>query len=378
MSKIISVGIVYKYDPNWMGGTIYVFNLLKALELAQNKALELPKIIIFVDRHLKSKLDFSFPRLNFTLEYYNSPNWIKLINKISTKITGRVIMSWRYKNKLDALFPVNMPWDYFKNTPIENQIFWIPDFQCLHLPEYFESEDIVFRKKSYQEILSNARKLVLSSESVFNDLKRFYPNRKYPIIGVLRFAVFNEIKIKQLESMEFDKPYFICPNQFWAHKNQELILKALQYIGQEDLPFYVVFTGKMFDSRKNNHFKDVIAPLLEDRFVKNNVKLLGFIDRDIQLDLINRAIALIQPSRFEGWSTVIEDGMSLNLKVLASNIEVNVEQLGNNGQYFNVDDYLSLAKMMLEFDLLRIQKTNYPYSEKQLKFAIDFLEIIKT
>jgi glycosyltransferase involved in cell wall biosynthesis len=273
---------------------------------------------------------------------------------------------------------VTMPWDYFKNTPIENQIYWIPDFQCFHLPEYFESEDIRARKKSYLEILSNAKKLVLSSESVHNDLKSLYPNRNYPEIGVLRFAVFNEVKSEYLKPIGFDRPYFICPNQFWAHKNQELILKALKHIGAVNLPFYVVFTGKMFDSRKNNHFRDVIEPFLNDKYVKNNVKLLGFIDRDIQLDLIKRAIALIQPSRFEGWSTVIEDGMSMNLNVLASKLEVNKEQLGNEGQYFDVDDYISLAKIMQQFDFFSIQKTNYQYSEKQLKFATDFLEIIKT
>jgi glycosyltransferase involved in cell wall biosynthesis len=212
---------------------------------------------------------------------------------------------------------------------------------------------------------------------VHKDLKRFYPSRKYPQIGVLRFAVFNDLRNENFEPMEFDRPYFICPNQFWAHKNQELILKAVQYMGEVSLPFYVVFTGKMFDSRKNNHFRDIIEPLLNNKFVKNNVKLLGFIDRDIQLNLINRAIALIQPSRFEGWSTVIEDAMSMNLKVLASNLEVNIEQLGSKAQYFDVDDYIGLGNMMQQFNLIGIKKTNYLYIEKQLKFATDFLEIIK-
>jgi glycosyltransferase involved in cell wall biosynthesis len=376
VNKEKTIGILYKYDPNWMGGTIYVFNLLKALELAQNKGYDLPKIIIFVDRYTKSKLDFSFSGLTFTLEYYNSPKWIKLINKISIKTIGYGIISWKHRDKLDALFPVNRPWAYFSNTPFENQIYWIPDFQCFHLPEYFEIEDIEARKKSYLETLTNAKKIVLSSESVFKDLKRFYPNRKYPQIGVLRFAVFNELKGDRLESIEFDRPYFICPNQFWAHKNQELILRALKFMGEVNLPFYVVFTGKMFDSRKNNHFVEIIEPLLEDKFVKHNIKLLGFIDRDVQLNLIKRAIALIQPSRFEGWSTVIEDGMSMGLNVLASKLEVNIEQLGNKGQYFDVDDYIGLAKMIQEFDIISIQKTNYLYTEKQLKFASDFLAIL--
>ncbi len=360
-----------------MGGTIYVYNLLKAIELAQKKGFELPELVIFIDRNTKKKLDFSFSDLKYRLKYFNPPKLIKLFNKISIKITGNPTISWRYRNKLDALFPVNRPWDYFMNTPIDNQTYWIPDFQCFHLPEYFQISDIEARKKQYLEILSNAKKLVLSSESVYNDLKSFYPNRNYPQIGILRFAVFNEVKSEYKEPIGFDRPYFICPNQFWAHKNQELILRAIQYMGELNLPFYVVFTGKMFDSRKNNHFKEIIEPLLDDKFVKKNVVLLGYIDRDIQLDLINRAIALIQPSRFEGWSTVIEDGMSMKLKVLASNLEVNIEQLGDYGQYFDVDDYIGLAKLMQEFNFNCPPKINYNYSDKQLKFATDFLEIIQ-
>ncbi len=377
MIKEKRVGILYKYDSNWIGGTIYVFNLLKALELAQKNGFELPNIIIFVDRHLKSKLDFSFSGLTFTLRHYNSPNSIRLINKISIKIIGKEIIPWKYKKKLDALFPVNRPWGYFKNTPTENQIYWIPDFQCFHLPEYFEIKDIEARKKSYLETLSNAHKLVLSSESVFKDLKRFYSNNNYPQISLLRFAVFNDVKIEHLNPIEFDKPYFICPNQFWAHKNQELILRALRHMGKVNLPFYVVFTGKMFDSRKHHHFKDIIEPLLEDKFIKKNVKLLGFINRDIQLDLISRAMALIQPSRFEGWSTVIEDGMSVNLKILATNLDVNIEQLGAAGCYFDKDDHISLSKLMQDIYFNKPEKIDYEYSKKQLKFALDFLDIIQ-
>ncbi len=377
MNKEKTIGILYKYDPNWMGGTIYVFNLLKAIELAQKKGFELPKIIIFVDRYTKKKLDFSFSGLIYKIVYFNPPSWIRFINKISIKIAGKPIIPWRYRSKLDALFPVNRPWDYFANTPVENQIYWIPDFQCFHLPEYFEEQDILNRKKLYFETLISAKKVVLSSESVFGDLKRFFPFLEFPQIDILRFAVFNDFRKKFVKPIEFDRPYFICPNQFWAHKNQELILKSIKYLGELNLPFYVVFTGKMLDSRKNNHFRDFIEPLLDDKFVKNNVKLLGFIEREIQLDLINRAIALIQPSRFEGWSTVIEDGMSTNLKVLASDLDVNIEQLGTKGTFFGIDDYVVLSELMMQIKIDRLERIDYNYGDKQMRFALDFLKIIQ-
>ena len=57
------IGIIYKFDPNWMGGTIYVFNLLRALECAQKQGLDLPRIIIFINRYS-----------NIRANIYKSPN----------------------------------------------------------------------------------------------------------------------------------------------------------------------------------------------------------------------------------------------------------------------------------------------------------------
>ncbi len=36
-------------------------------------------------------------------------------------------------------------------------------------------------------------------------------------------------------------------------------------------------------------------------------RFLGFIDRGEQLQLMKNSIAIVQPSLFEGWSTVVED-----------------------------------------------------------------------
>ena len=54
-----------------------------------------------------------------------------------------------------------------------------------------------------------------------------------------------------------------------------------------------------------------------------------------QLLLMKYAQAVIQPSLFEGWSTVIEDAISLQVPVIASNLPVNIEQLGDRGVYFD-------------------------------------------
>ena len=50
---------------------------------------------------------------------------------------------------------------------------------------------------------------------------------------------------------------------------------------------------------------------------------------------MKNAKAIIQPSLFEGWSTVIEDARSLQVPVIATDLTVNIEQLGDKGKYFS-------------------------------------------
>ena len=82
--------------------------------------------------------------------------------------------------------------------------------------------------------------------------------------------------------------------------------------------------------------------------------------RDFELDLFQSIAKGISIASY--WEESAHN-MRCQLWILVINIDV--------------DDYMSLAKMMLEFDLINIKKTNYIYTEKQLKFATDFLEIIK-
>jgi hypothetical protein len=50
---------------------------------------------------------------------------------------------------------------------------------------------------------------------------------------------------------------------------------------------------------------------------------VGFIDRAEQTMLLKNAISIVQPSLFEGWSTVVEDAKALNQYMILSDIPVN-------------------------------------------------------
>jgi hypothetical protein len=61
---------------------------------------------------------------------------------------------------------------------------------------------------------------------------------------------------------------------------------------------------------------------------------------------MQNALAIIQPSLFEGWSTVVEDAKALNQHVIASSLSVHKEQLEKNASFFDPFDYKRLAELM--------------------------------
>ncbi len=108
------------------------------------------------------------------------------------------------------------------------------------------------------------------------------------------------------DKYNIQRAYFFCPNQFWAHKNHLTVLKAIRHLknnGHKDV--LVVFSGKEFDHR-NPEFIVGIKAYISEHKLEENIRLLGFIDREDQLQLMNNAISVIQPSLFEGWSTEVK------------------------------------------------------------------------
>jgi glycosyltransferase involved in cell wall biosynthesis len=369
------IGIVYRYYPNWIGGTIYVYNLIRAIELIVPNDIE---VILFIDSREKKFLNLDFKKLEYRLAFMNDSKVIRFFKKVLLRLFK--LKSPRiYNEKLDAIFPLFNKWDFFSKTPIENQFFWIPDFQCYSLPHLFEKYDILKREKQYLRTFEIASNLVLSSQSVESHMKEIFPNQTFPRTHILRFATFNdEIEDVDLHSFQIDRPFIICPNQFWGHKNQILVLKAIENLNQAYLPFMVIFTGKEHDPRNEEHFQKNILSMLEQPNIKRNVKSLGFIDRKVQLGLIQKSIGLVQPSKFEGWSTVIEDGMFFNKPILASNLKVNIEQLDIRAKYFDVDDYKRLSDLLIELYEQRVEAIDFRYIEKQRQFGQDFIAIINS
>jgi glycosyltransferase involved in cell wall biosynthesis len=369
------LALIFGYNEEWIGGTYYILNLIQALSIIEDYLK--PELIILSNEKDYNYLltQVNYPFISYELLDENPQNNIgKFINKVSLRILGRKLFVRRMKNIVDGIFPFEKN-NYLNNIPLEKQIYWIPDFQDKQLPHFFTNEDLEKRDKRNSWIAYHSKKLVVSSESVLRDLEEFYPKYKTQV-QVVHFAVthpkYEQLDIEKLK-IQYRLPhdYYFAPNQFWAHKNQITIIRAVAELKQQGIDIVVAFSGKENDNRNTEYFPN-LKKLVEDNNLEDNIKFLGFLDREVQLQLMNHSTAIIQPSLFEGWSTVIEDAMAMNQTIIASDLEVNIEQLGGKGIYFERLNHLELARIIKDFEKIN---QNYNYLQRINRFALKLLEV---
>lgn len=345
------IGILFNVDPIWMGGVIYILNCVNALNLLNEE--DKPEVTVFYTKEVLKYLDgITYPHA-FYIEIEKANRFKDFIMSLITRRNLHLRRLLKLK-RVDSVFPV---FDiYCKDQLGKKAVCWIADFQYRYYPENFAKRRRLEKELRAKFVSKYARHVVFSSADAAQDYGRFYGSHKLQRVSVYRFCSVNQHVESQLVEQvrlkfNLNESYFLCSNQWHPHKNHEVVLMALERCIQSDSSMKVVLTGKPYDNQELPHMRRIMR-LLELPSIKNNVVLTGLIDRSEQIALMQGARAVIQPSLFEGWSTVCEDAMSLGVPLVLSNLEVNREQVGDNGIFFNPNDHLELANILLNSALL--------------------------
>jgi len=367
------IGFFYINDPNWIGGLDYIINAVNSLNYLETEKQPDIEILVSEDVNLEELSGrITYSKFNFHV----LP--LKIKHTLSLWLTNRY--RWEYVYP----FPKGKVYDnLFWGMSDRRKIYWIPDFQEEYFPHYFEVE-ILEKRRKMRAILSKQNKsmVVFSSRNALNDFKQYYGPEIKAKTKVLQFANpdkwefdFNftqkTLKRYNLKSNEF----FICPNQMWEHKNHIIVLEALREGLKINQNLKVVFCGKEHDPRKPS-FANELKLMGKDLVDNGNVYFLGYLPKNEQMCLINESIALIQPSKFEGWSTTIEDGIAFGKQIIASDLLVNQEQLTDKGLYFNPNDYKELSGILLNLSEV-CGSVNYNQELRVKEFAHKLITLSK-
>ncbi len=207
--------------------------------------------------------------------------------------------------------------------------YW-PDCQPKHFPEFFDDESQRVRDERIKALLDSGYPLIINSRDAKLDMIRFYdadPDQIFelpfaPIIEFDRLVPRPEL----IAEYGLEESFFLVSNQFWIHKDLETVLEAVRLSKQDGAPVRVYFTGKMEEPRKPGYIESLMKRV-EEYEIGDQVRFFGLVPKEHQVEIMKRAIAVVQPSKFEGGpgGGSVYDSTSLGIRSIVSDISINRE-----------------------------------------------------
>jgi len=266
---------------------------------------------------------------------------------------------------------------------------WIPDFQHYHLPELFSPKEIDFRNNFCKKRADNATVIILSSRMAQADFCALFPKDAHRS-ALLNFVSwidpewFHESPTAYQAKYGLSEAYFLVANQFWKHKDHGVVIEALGLLKQQGIQPTVVCTGSTSDYRHPGYFEELLLRI-HQLGLDGQVRILGLIPRLDQVQLMRGSLAVIQPSRFEGWNSVVEEARLLGKTILLSDFPVHLEQNPPNSYFFERGNAEELAGLMAKVSSaagstpdLDKEKIGRLDNRERLKiFGSNFLQIVR-
>lgn len=342
MNKL-RVGLVGKPFADWDGGVDFLTYIANAL--SRDKNIELFLFFPADDGGLRYRVESQSDLLG---QIFNEiPGFVKYLlskkeyPKSTSKFTqiDRRIKIVIYHNSLlgflislfNRKIQVIMPaiGSLGSRFPVR-WVGYIWDFQHRYFPQFFNNDELKGRDKTFRQVLSDARAIITNSETVKKDIAKFYPRSEAQVFN-LPFSppLYPEWLIADnsiRKKYPLPRKFFMISNQFWVHKDHLTAFKAIANLSKQHPDVFLVCTGKMEEPRQENYIND-LRKTLNDLNIEDKVIFLGFIPKDDQIQILRRAIALIQPTLYEGGpgGGAAYNAVALGVPVVASDIPVNLE-----------------------------------------------------
>jgi glycosyltransferase involved in cell wall biosynthesis len=393
MKNNLKIALLMQGGLGWLGGSEYIKNLVLALASLPEKERSTFELHLIVSQHLEGELlerisphivkqhvlDTDLPPITLWQRAHG------LIKRrfFNQPYTGRL-------NELLKKYEFDFAYPFLtaeENTKCRSAA-WIPDFQHKYLPQFFSPEEIESRDRTFASTAKHASTVILSSKSAAEDFTKFFPNEAHKV-KILSFktspaaAWYDDNPKSVQQNYCLPDRFFLVSNQFWQHKNHSIIFEALKLLKAKSITPTVVCTGHLYDYR-NPDYSNFILKSVHQAGLAHQVYLLGLIPKLDQIQLMRQSLAVIQPSLFEGWSTLVEDARALGKVMILSDLQVNIEQDPPQSIFFDRNSSSHLATLLQEIwevrssgpDLHAEEQARAKNVEEVRQYGRRFLEIV--
>lgn len=376
---------------HWLGGVQYTRNLLKALALLPHA--ERPDVVLHVGHKNAGH--------GYEDEFSSYPN--VLIDGLANARTGTSPWATAALRRARKIFKADIPLPRLRSEECEvafpvkgpgvrgpgRKVYWVPDFQYKHFPEFFSARERDERDAMYRRMFDEPGFLVLSSAAAQVDFLRFFPDYRHKPVRVLHFTSVMDQSDYLLDpaavcrALGLPPKFVYLPNQMWQHKGFDTAFEALGILKTRGVTIPLVCTGNPQDYRNGEYYRQ-LQEVIAANGLGEQIIGLGMLPRTTQLQLYRRATLTLQPSRFEGWSTSVEDARALGRPLLLSDIDVHREQDPAGAMFFKTGDSHDLAGKLAVLwersepgpDSEREQAAAQQGTDRSLAYARSFMSIM--
>lgn len=373
MREDANIALMAKYFLLWGGGIDFFRNCTNALlNIGKKHAMGIS--ILFPESTPKGKMiDFLYPYKKFAEELlsFRRPHFYRtrpidkenLLDALDRKNNEPAVVIYRddrsgllaclQKIQADVIFPLVNPPGLPFSFP---WLGYIPDLQHKNLPHFFSRKECTARDRIYSDLLRNAKAVVVNSHSVKSDIERFYPDFRcrifpLPFAPVPFHGWFEDDPSEYRMKYHLPDRYFMISNQFWIHKSHMTAFEALYELRRSSplSDVHIVCTGETGDYRFPKYFEE-LKTQIDKMDLSNNIHLLGYIPKKDQLQILQGAIALLQPTLFEGGpgGGAVYDSVALGVPSIVSDIPVNKEIREENVLFFRAGSSDDMKEKMLK------------------------------
>lgn len=354
----MKIAFIINFNPNkWIGGINVIINLINCINSFSKNKIE---TVLVVNKNLSKNESVIFKGLKviktdiFNQQSFIKKNYLRLI----TILLGRSNYFEHFfsKEKINFVSHINVFNSniFFGKKSAVKSLSFIPDLQHIYFKENFSFSKRVARNINIRLCALFSSKILLSSECSKKDIKKISSlahRNSYVCKFVFKSPRKDEIINLDLlkKKYKFNHSYFYLPNQYWIHKNHLVVLKALKYINDKYnfQKIFIISSGSSEDYRNPIYFRQIENFILKNN-LKSYYKYVGIIPFKDVMSLMYHSLAVINPSKFEGRSSTVEQAKSLGKKIILSDINIHKEQNPKYARYFGTDDFKKLSSILIE------------------------------
>jgi glycosyltransferase involved in cell wall biosynthesis len=258
------------------------------------------------------------------------------------------LVSAAREHGISVLLPLRFP---FRTSSVKT-IGWIPDFQHAVRPEFFSEAERTGRDVVFHRLARWSTLVLVSSQSALEHFRRYIPAyahkaRLSPFPSLFAFEPPVGDVAATVRKFNLPEKFVLVANQFWRHKNHEIVIDAIRLLRERGVRIPVVMTGLPLDYRDpNNETTSRILQAVARGGIHDCVWILGMVDEPDFGNLMRAAALVVQPSTFEGWNAVIQDCKTFGRPLMCSDIPTHREQAPDAIGFFACDRPRELADLL--------------------------------